>query len=157
MIGLIRQRAHICCSYIEQVVVVAGVIGQSASEMRMFLDQCHAKVRGWIAKQLIGEQNAARTPADDDRLSRGPFAPTLAQSLIGRQGHPPSLKVIKHGNRHPFAGDTPALLAPRKSTVRRSQCGHSCTQSQMRKTGGALKQSRCHCGDWELLGSCRIS
>jgi hypothetical protein len=71
MVGIIGECAHISCPHIKQVLGIAGVISEAAPDVGPLFDQRHAKIGAWLLQQLIGQQDAASAPADDDRASRG--------------------------------------------------------------------------------------
>src|SRR5580700_5200048 len=68
MVGIVRQRTHIGSADIQDMFGIARVIGGTTTDLGPSLDQRDAKPEFRILQKLIGEQHAARTAADDDRM-----------------------------------------------------------------------------------------
>jgi hypothetical protein len=71
MIGILGQGAHIARPHVEQVIGIAGVIGETAADLRLPLDQRDPERCAAPTQQLISEQNAAGAAADDNRVPLG--------------------------------------------------------------------------------------
>ncbi len=69
MVGIVRQRAHVRHPHIQQVVRIAGVVGEPAADLRPLFNQGHAEAARRIAQQLMRQQHAAGAAPDDDRVS----------------------------------------------------------------------------------------
>ncbi len=65
MIGLVDEGAHAAGAHIQQMVGVAGGIGEAAAELGVLLDQIDPAVGQRTLEQLHRQQRAAETGADD--------------------------------------------------------------------------------------------
>ena len=69
MIRILRQRAHIGGTHVQQMIGISGVVGEPAADLRALLDQGNADVGMGLLQQLIGQQNAGCSATDDDHVS----------------------------------------------------------------------------------------
>src|SRR4051812_2407066 len=69
MIRIVGQRAHVGRTNVEEVVGISGVIGEAAPNLGSLFDQGDSENRLGVLQQLVGEQDARGTPANDDRVS----------------------------------------------------------------------------------------
>jgi len=68
MIRLVGEGAHIAGADVQQMIGTAGEVGDSAPDLRAFLDQGDAQLAGRIAQQMTREQRAAGAAADDNDI-----------------------------------------------------------------------------------------
>jgi hypothetical protein len=89
----VLKGAHLAGGHVEQMIVVAGAIGETAAELRVALDQQHSAERT-SPQQVQRQQGAAEAAADDgDRHPRRIGLPRrVAQLLRYRKGSTPAAR-----------------------------------------------------------------
>ena len=102
MVRLIRERAHVARAHVQQVVGIAGRIGEAATETGAALDEIDAILGGGAAQQMDRQQRSAEAGTDDGDPStsgiRHEGSPSLAHKNARAArpgGHPRFSRICR--------------------------------------------------------------